>query len=157
MKKALIGMALVGGVAGYLALRSGSSEEVVSDDSLIVNRIWIDHIPRDDRDTIQVFVAITEQPFGIFQAASQWKGNYELFRYERNGGELRVVYGQSGERETIKAKATACGERDWDFCLELKGGRGAKRYYSMKGWEIEGTHIDEHDIVDRVVGSTVVP
>ena len=87
----------------------------------------------------QVANGISEDPFGVFQAASAWKGQYEAFRYEGHGNELRVVYPQSNERETVKHKARACSDNQMDFCLELDGGtRGVKRYYSRKGWEIEG-------------------
>jgi hypothetical protein len=94
-------------------------------------------MPRNERDTIQVFLTIEEDSVGVFQQASGWKGAYELFQYEGHGGELRVVYPHTGERETIKAKATKCSDAGFDYCLELAGGsRGVKRYYSMHDWEI---------------------
>jgi hypothetical protein len=87
-----------------------------------------------------VFAAISEEPFGVFQAASTWKGAYELFRYQASGNELRIVYPQNNERETVKHKARKCSENQMDYCLELDGGsRGVKRYYSRKGWEIDST------------------
>jgi hypothetical protein len=142
MKKPLLILALMGTVS-YGAYRMMSSptqsEAPVAQDGeqLVLDRIWIDHIPKNDRDTIQVFVAISEEPFGVFQAASQWKGNYELFRYEAHGNELRVVYPQDNKRDTVKHNARRCSENQMDFCLELSGGKGVKRYYSRKGWEIE--------------------
>lgn len=142
MKKPLLILALMGTVSygAYRMLGSSSSEQPAVNDSekLVLDRIWIDHIPRNERDTIQVFAAITEEPFGVFQAASTWKGNYELFRYEAKGNELRIVYPQNNDRETVKHNARRCSENGMDFCLELSGGsRGVKRYYSRKGWEIE--------------------
>lgn len=139
MKKALLGLAVVSAVA--FAAWNTRSDEVVeqADPNYVVDRIWIDHIPKGERDVIQVFVAITEQPFGVFQAASQWKGAFELFRYESHGNEIRIHYGQTGERETVKTRATKCNEKSFDYCLELDGAsRGVKKYYSMKGWEIDG-------------------
>ena len=142
MKKPLLILALMGTVS-YGAYRLMSSPEkseapVAQDgEQLVLDRIWIDHIPKNDRDTIQVFVAISEEPFGVFQAASSWKGAYELFRYEAHGNELRVVYPQDGKRETVKHNARRCSENQMDFCLELSGGKGVKRYYSRKGWEID--------------------
>src|SRR5688572_19519635 len=118
-KTALVGVALVS--AGAIALysqRGGKDAEPADSSDYTVDRIWIDHIPRSERDTIQIFLAITEQPFGVFQATSQWKGQFELFRYEKHGDELRVYYGQSGEREKIKAKSVKCDEKGFDYCLE---------------------------------------
>jgi hypothetical protein len=154
MKKPLLILALMGTVS-YGAYRmigtsSTKSEAPVAQDGeqLVLDRIWIDHIPKNDRDTIQVFVAITEEPFGLFQAASQWKGNYELFRYEAKGNELHVVYPQSNDREKVKHNARRCSENQMDFCLELSGGKGVKRYYSRKGWEIENV-TSAADLNDR--------
>jgi len=145
MKKPLLILALLGTVS-YGAYRLVGSETktqaeapVAQDgEQLVLDRIWIDHIPRNDRDTVNVFAAISEEPFGVFQAASSWKGAYELFRYEGKGNELKIHYPQSNDRETVKHKATRCSENQMDFCLEMSGGsRGVKRYYSRKGWEIE--------------------
>jgi hypothetical protein len=88
---------------------------------------------------VNAFVAITRQPVGIFQFASQWKGGYEIFQYAASGKELRLVYPHSNEKEKVSVRAWRCKQRDMDFCLELTGAsRGVKRYYSMDGWEIEG-------------------
>lgn len=157
MKKALLGLAVISAVT-YAAwnLRGGSDDPQPSQDNVVLDRLWIDHMPRNDRDVIQVFVAITEQPFGIFQATSQWKGAFELFQYEAHGGELRIVYGQTGEREKVKARASKCSEKGMDFCLQLDGAsRGVKKYYSMEGWEIDhaATIEDIRARVDALVES----
>jgi len=34
-------------------------------------------------------------------------------------------------------RAWKCNEKkDFDFCLEVSGGKGPKKYYSQRGWEI---------------------
>ena len=74
---------------------------------------------------------------GVFQAASRWKGEFELFRYEKHGDELRVVFPQTGTRDRVKARATECNRGGMDYCLELEGSsRGVKKYYSREGWDI---------------------
>jgi hypothetical protein len=111
---------------------------------LLADRIWIDHVPRSDKDTINVFAAISEHSVGVFQATSQWRGGFEVFRYEANGADLRLVYPQTGEREAVRAKAKRCSEHQMDFCLEIDGAsRGVKKYYSREGWEIgQGRDLD---------------
>lgn len=146
MKKQLLALVLLGTVSygGYRWLASDDTpaQTAVKDgEQLVLDRIWISHIPKNERDTINVFAAISEEPFGVFQAASQWKGAYELFHYEARGNELKVVFPQNNDRETVKHTAKRCSENGMDFCLELSGGsRGVKRYYSRKGWEID--HVD---------------
>jgi hypothetical protein len=152
MKKLLLGVAVLG-AAGYGVYQWRAEAPAPAQHAeLIENRIWIDHMPRTERDTIQVFLTIDEEGMGIFQASSMWKGSYELFRYEGHGGELRVVFPQTGERETLKAKATRCNDSGFDFCLDLDGGtRGVKRYYSMQDWEIGSTK--ELDAKLRALGT----
>ena len=143
MKKAILGLVLVL-VAAVSVWKLRSNDAVVASDratagDLVLDRIWIDHLPKSDKDIFQVFLALTEQPFGVFQAASQWKGSYEIFRYEAHGDEIRIVYPQSNEKEKVRAKARRCKENGMDYCLELEGStRGVKKYYSQKGWEIDG-------------------
>jgi hypothetical protein len=113
---------------------------VAAANRLLADRIWIDHLPRNDRDTINAFVVVSEHAVGAFQATSQWRGGFEAFRYEASGAELRLVYPQTGEREAVRAKARRCTEQQMDFCLEIEGAsRGVKNYYSREGWEIRGT------------------
>ncbi len=106
-------------------------------EAVLADRIWIDHVPRGEKDTINVFAVISEHAVGVFQATSQWRGRFEAFRYEANGGELRLLYPQTGEREAVRTKARRCKEQQMDFCLEIDGAsRGVKKYYSREGWEI---------------------
>ncbi len=141
MKRSLIVIAALMSIV--LAWRwRGAGPSVPHDgDHLALDRVWIDHLPKDDKDAVEVFLALTEQPVGVFQASSAWRGHFEIFRYEQQGGQLRVVFPQTGERETVQVKATRCDQAGMDYCLELRGGsRGVQRYYSRKGWEIEHAH-----------------
>jgi hypothetical protein len=145
-------LAVIGGLGVYRWKSAPKAE--ATDAKLVTDRIWIDHMPRNDRDTINVFAALTEQPVGVFQAASQWKGAYELFRYEAHGDEMRLVFPQTGDREKITAKARRCSERGMDFCLELDGAsRGVKRYYSRKGWEV-GASVTPGQLEDKIMELT---
>lgn len=141
MKKTLLVTALVAtvGYGGWRLAHRGHDAAVMTDDSkLALDRIWIDHIPRTERDTIQVFAAVTEEEFGVFQATSMWKGAFELFQFKGKGGEIKATFPQDGDKETIKLKARPCSENQMDYCMEISGtSRGVKTYYSRKGWEIE--------------------
>jgi hypothetical protein len=145
MKKLIVALLVVGTAVAAWRWRSGSSESEAIDDKLVFDRLWVDHMPRNDKDTIQIFAAITDEPIGIFQETSAWKGAFELFRYESHEGEIRMVFPQSNEKNKVKAKARTCNDkRDMDYCLELTGtNRGVKKYYSRKGWEIDGNHMQD--------------
>lgn len=135
MKKLLVVTLLV--LVPVVASRLHSSTGYVSDAKLVRDRVWIDHLPKNDRDTFNAFAVLTQESVGVFQATSAWRGNFELFRYEGQGDEFRVVFPQTGDREKLKLRARRCDERGMDFCLDIDGGsRGVKRYYSREGWEI---------------------
>lgn len=147
MKKALLATVVLAtmGYGGYrLLFKSGGDaqqQESIDDSKLALDRIWIDHIPRSERDTIQVFAAVSEEEFGVFQATSAWKGAFELFRFDFRGDTINAVFPQDGDKEQIKVKARRCSESQMDFCMEVTGSkRGVKKYYSREGWEIDNVH-----------------
>lgn len=142
MKRLLVILAL-GGAAytGHRLLADDEPAARPATASLALDRIWIDHIPRGERDTVEVFVAIRSESIGVFQQASQWRGAHELFKFEAQGDQLRLVYPHTGDKDRVTARARACSEGGFDYCLDLAGARkGAKRYFSLEGWEIEGAH-----------------
>ena len=141
MKKLLV-LAVIStcAFAGWRVLRGGGGGADASDGGgLVLDRIWIDHMPKHDRDQVSAFAALTEESVGVFQTVSVWKGHFEMFRYEAQGDELRILYPQDNHRDRIHTKAHRCSEGGFDYCLELDGAsRGVKRYYSRKGWELDG-------------------
>jgi hypothetical protein len=135
MKKVVLLMVLAAAAIGWLGLRGGTPER--DSDELLVDRLWIDHVPSDERDTVQAFIAMTEHSIGVFGASSTWRGGFEGFAFEADGGRLRLLYPQTGDREVVRTAARPCDERGMDFCLEITGAsRGVKRYYSLEGWEL---------------------
>lgn len=158
MKQLVIGgVVIAGAIAAWQWTSSSPSSETTAtatDRKLVLDRLWIDHIPRNERDPVKVFVALTEQPVGLFQTASMWKGEYELFQFEMLGNEIRAVFPQSRDKEKFSATGTRCNEGGMDYCLELSGSsRGAKKYYSRKGWEIDGAL--DRDAINAKVESLV--
>jgi hypothetical protein len=145
MKKPLLLVIVVTvAVASIWGWRRTGEPADAAKNRLLTDRIWIDHIPKNDKDLIHVFAMVSEHAAGVFQATSQWRGSYEAFRYEANGADLRIVYPQTGDREAVRAKAKRCTEQRMDFCLEIEGAsRGVKQYYSREGWEIkQGQDLD---------------
>lgn len=143
----MVALVVMVGVGGWRWMRHGTG-------NLVTNRVWIDHLPRGERDIVQTVILLDDESFGLFGAASQWRGAFEVFRFEQHGTEVRVVYPQTGERETIRAHAKRCNEGAMDYCLEVEGAsRGVKRYYSQEGWEIEGRPADAKARVEAVIAN----
>ena len=145
--KTVVALALVSAsVVGVMRWRG--SADVADRGQRVVDRIWIDHMPKSETEKVNFFLAVTEdvagQEIGIFQKASMWQSEHELFTYEVKGGKLVATFPQTGTTEELSAKATRCDKGDMDFCLQLDGNsRGAHQYYSRKGWEIEGAATPE--------------
>jgi hypothetical protein len=153
-KIALVFVLVVGGL--FAVLRWRNDAPVAAAENLVTNRIWIDHLPRHDRDLVQVFAMITRNPFGIFEVRSAWTGTFEAFRYEMHGDEVRTVFPQKGDRETIKVHARRCHDKGMDFCLDISGAsRGVKHYYSREGWELPPNAAADsvHELAQSVVSA----
>jgi hypothetical protein len=124
---------------------------------LAFDRLWIDHIPQGETDKINLFVALSEEALGVFQQASAWQGNYDAFRYEASGNEIRVFYPQTKQRERLTVRTRECHDVEhMDYCMDISGGsHGVKRYYSAKGWEIgDATLPAALDHADALLQST---
>ena len=133
MKKLLLAVALA---AAVFAITRGGHHQGTS--GLAFDRIWIDHMPRGERDPIEVFLAVDDYSIGQFITTSRWAGKFEGFQYESKGEELRIVFPQTGTREKLTIRAAACEASGFDYCLDITGSsHGAKRYYSQKDWIIE--------------------
>ena len=133
MKKLLVAVALA---ATVVAVVRHDSHQPSSD--LVFDRVWIDHMPRGERDMVGVFLAIDEHAIGQFITTSRWTGSFVGFRYEAHEGVVRAMYPQSGKREELVVKAVACDATGFDYCLDIAGSEhGAKRYFSRKDWVIE--------------------
>lgn len=130
-------------VVAYLAWRwwhggNGGASAADRGQQIFYDRLWVDHMPSSETDTFDLFAAVTEQPIGVFDRRSVWKGEWELFRYEGRGdGQVELLYPQTKSKARLSYRAWKCTEKkDFDFCLEVSGGKGAKKYYSQRGWEI---------------------
>jgi hypothetical protein len=137
-KLILVGLVAAAAVAGWRWLGHGAAP-ARGGQATFYDRVWIDHLPRGETDPVQIFVALRREPLGVFQQTTKWKGSFEAFVHEARGdGELVITFPQNRDRERVRYSAAPCGERGFDYCLELRGpSRGVTRYYSKKGWEIK--------------------
>src|ERR1051325_6188146 len=97
MKKLIVVAVLsVAAVVGWRSHESHPQRSILKD------RIWIDHMPRGERDKIDIFALLSQHPIGTFQNTSAWQGSHDNFRYEASGEELRMVFPQTGDKESAR-------------------------------------------------------
>lgn len=136
MKKLIVAIVLVGAVVGIARWSSHETSNDSRSKDLVLNRIWADHMPKGEKDTVKLFALWQPESFGVFADRNWWRVELERFRYEKTGGRVEAVWPLSGKRVTLTVKAERCRVEDWDFCLEIEGApSGVQRYYSRLGWE----------------------
>jgi hypothetical protein len=114
-----------------------STDTQIADMEPLIDRFWIDHMPKDERDKVDLFVMVSEPSVGGFSTSSAYEGDWSAFEWTIEKG-LRIHMLQSDKDHKIKAviiKGDGC--KPFDYCLKLKGApRGSKRYGSMEDWVI---------------------
>ena len=113
----LIALTLVG-ACSFGAYKLGSA--LLSDETQgtehAVNQLWIDHMPRDDRDMITHFVMIDhpQGKFGALGRSSQWRHMVDVFRWKLSGNKLGLFFPQERARGEVSIstspRARSCGK-----------------------------------------------
>ncbi len=140
----LAGVVAIGAAGAYTGVRALVSS-APSDKSILTGRIWIDHAPKKDTEYFEVFVVLDQSPTGVFEKGSLFEGQFEIFRYDAKGNDkLMMSFPQRSKKFDVKYTAKSCNEGDFNYCLTLAGApRGAPKYLSRTGWEIEGGSVAE--------------
>lgn len=144
-------LAAVAGAYGLLSSRG-------SDTKTLVGRIWIERIPRNDTDQVELVALLADEPIGVFRRASQYEGSFALFRYELRGNDkVQLLFPQDRSKHEAAFDARPCDVKGFDYCLELSGApRGAPKYYSRKEWEIEGSDPPALESALRALGQELL-
>lgn len=100
----------------------------------VFDRVWIDTKPQAYTDYVQAFVVLSDIPVGVFQKASSYKAEIELFEYSHKGNKFAVVFPQDQRKKSFGYKVFACDDLPpFDMCLTFSKNpwHGPKKYYSM--------------------------
>lgn len=129
------------------------------DTALLANRVWIDHMPRSQRDmtTQAIFVDKDGQKIGIVRRASTWRHIGEMFRWDaRSSGGLTITFPQIDKSVPLNARAWACKDapKGFDLCMEVSLLGKKARLYSNKKWNLTNTDLDATDL-DAVVSGLI--
>ena len=118
-------------------------------------RIWIDHIPANERDKINVFLLLDDPTIGVFSKSSAYEGDWSSFEWSLDKG-LVLTMLQAGTKHRVHPKvASGAVCAPFDHCLKLKGAPlGAKKYGSMEDWVLDGQqNLDVRDIVTELLAN----
>jgi hypothetical protein len=142
MKKLLLVTSAVGLMVGGWKL---THRHHVDESNLdVTDRLWIDHMPKHDRDLLRVLVAVThnehdDDNVGFLHFGSRWHAQLDGFRFEKHDNDLAVEFPQSSWRATWHTKVTRCSVGEFTLCLEITAPRGTFHYFSRDDWEIKNT------------------
>ena len=137
-------------------LFAGESAEAITAKRL-ANQVWIERLPRDDRDMIHHLVLIEDggDRFGGFGKSSQWRHFVELFRWAREEHRLTILLPQERRRLDLEVKVWNCEDEapaPFQLCLELTTSKNqVMRYYSRHDWSIDST--DPESLAQLVVAN----
>ena len=143
---ALLSLGAFAAVFGDADDASGDLESAIAetiarpDGKLLLDRPWIDHLPKDDKDPVNamLFVDRDGERVGVVSRASVWRRHMEFFRWERKGADLALEFPQAGRTLPVKAQARTCDEapQSLDLCLDLTVMKKSVRLYSSSKWSI---------------------
>ena len=138
MKKILVAASAVGMVVGGWKL--AHRHQVDDSKAQVTDRLWIDHMPKNDRDLLHVLIAVTrdahDENIGFLRFGSRWQAQFNGFRFEKKGDDLAVEFPQNSWRATWHTKVSRCSVGDFNLCLEITAPRGTFHYFSRDDWEI---------------------
>jgi hypothetical protein len=127
----------------YLQKRSGTER--------LVNQLWIERLPRDDRDLVrfQVLLEKDADRHGLLGTSSQWRQRLDGFVWRLDSNVLHARFPQDGRQGRVRVRTWRCtGEAPapFDWCLELTAGERSFRYFSRDDWRVrpkDGTLEDD--------------
>ena len=146
----LLGLALAGaGAYGlWTAGQSLFGEDEAAGTRHLVNQVWIERLPKNQRDMIGhlVLLDIPDGRVGAAGKSSQWRVLLELFQWGLEGDRLSVFFPQDRVKAQLSVRTWACeGEapEPFELCLEISNGRRKAVFYSLEEWHIDPEHADE--------------
>lgn len=138
-----VGAGRLGGTAepdGASPMRVNKDE---NDPTLLINRLWLERLPRNERDMVMHMVAAQRdsESGGVFAVASQYRVLMELFSFKRTGRDrLVLTFPQDNKRAEVRVRTWACPDKapkGMELCLEAVYHQTRWRLYSRKDWVVK--------------------
>lgn len=146
LSRKIVALAVIGaGIVGTYELGAALTGGDAADARRFANQVWIERLPKDDRDMIHHLVAIEDgnDRFGAFGKSSQWRHLVDIFLWAREDNRVSIVLPQERRRIDLGVRVWDCADEapsPFQLCLELtnKAGKSAS-YYSRYDWRIDAT------------------
>ena len=129
----------------------GCSTHHASHNDLLIDRNWIDRMPKTDRDKLHVYRFVPSMGGGVFQDRTLYKGTFELFHFSAKGDELHFVLPETHQDIVSKYRIEEVdGPEPFDLKLTIEADpRGPSVYYGMRS----ETDRDGHGLEERLAGN----
>lgn len=150
MQRLVLSVALAGLALGACGKSSSSSQRVRPEDAsqLLIDRNWIDVMPKQHDDRLHVYRFVPSMGGGVFQDRTVFKGTFELFSFRATGDEIAFKFPETRQQVTSAYHIeTVDGPKPFDLKLVIDGDpRGPKTYYGTRGTkDLTGAAL-EHDL-----------
>lgn len=111
-----------------------------STETLLANRPWLDHMPKNSRDMVSqlIFVDKDKKKLGAAMRASRWRQFAEIYQWKPTKNGVVIHLQQNDRRLWLQATVRECkgkAPKPFDLCLDIGLlGRGVT-LYSKKNWK----------------------
>jgi hypothetical protein len=123
-------------VASLAACSSKHSAAIDSGEArkLLLDRNWIDRMPKTERDRLHVYRFVPSMGGGVFQDRTLYKGTFELFRFSTEGDEIHFDLPETDQDVVSKFRIESVdGPEPFDLKLTIEADpRGPQVYYGMR-------------------------
>jgi hypothetical protein len=136
----VLGLSLGGWLAWHRVFDGGPAVK------RLVNQLWIERLPRNERDMIWAGVLLEDgrDRAGVMAHASRWRAHSDVLLWRLDGDLLRTRFPQDRKRYDLRARTWECegkAPEPFQLCLELRRGDQVLRFFSRKDWDIDGGHL----------------
>ncbi|MBI5496085.1 MAG: hypothetical protein HY904_13765 [Deltaproteobacteria bacterium] len=146
MKWSAVVMVAVGLVGAWAVHRATGDDR-----ELMKNRLWVERMPRHERDLVLHAVALDmdDTRFGAAVVASRWRSVLEGFEWESDDITLKLSFPQDRKKLAVGYRAWKCSGKapePFELCLELSKAGRKLVLYSMHDWEIDPNTREIHGL-----------
>ncbi|MCB9649120.1 MAG: hypothetical protein H6730_21320 [Deltaproteobacteria bacterium] len=124
-------------ILGYAGYRTSAPELARKPDVKITNRVWVNKVPKNDRDVVTYFVLLDrmKQRVGALAHVSAWRLYADRLRFRLDGSTLVLESPQEQATTKFKVRTWACPKeapKPYDLCMELSQGSRKIVLYSER-------------------------
>jgi hypothetical protein len=135
-------------VVAVLAACSSKHSGIVDDAEarkLLLDRNWIDRMPRSERDRLHVYRFVPSMGGGVFQDRTVYKGMFELFRFTTERDEIHFDLPETHQDVVSKFRIESVdGPEPFDLRLTIDADpRGPQVYYGRRAETDRDGHLLE--------------